>query len=50
MTKNYEVVDITGRRWLTTLTASKAVKMAQEIEATKGLKCQVKLIELQGDK
>lgn len=42
--KNYEVVDMMGRRWATTVTASKAVRIAKTLEETKGIKCQVKEI------
>lgn len=42
--KNYEIVDMMGRRWDTTNTSIKAVKVAARIELEKGLKCQVKEI------
>lgn len=42
MTKRYEIVDVQGRRWALTLTALKAVRIAAQIEAEKGLKCQIK--------
>lgn len=45
MAKHYEVVDMLGRRWITAMTASKAVKLAREIETNKGLKCQVKELD-----
>lgn len=41
----YEIVDMTGRRWDTALTASRAVRIAKDIEHDKGLKCQVKEIK-----
>ena len=41
---NYEIVDMMGRRWATSLTASKAVRIAKDIEEKKGIKCQVKEI------
>lgn len=41
----YEIVDMSGRRWATALIASKAVRLAKEIEQDKGLKCQVKEIK-----
>lgn len=31
-----------GRRWDTTITAARAVKIAARLEVEKGLKCQVK--------
>lgn len=43
-TQKYEVVDLQGRRWDTATVASKAVKIAKEIETLKGIKCQVKQI------
>lgn len=42
--KGYEVVDMQGKRWTTTLTAKKAVRVAKELEALKGIKFQVKAI------
>lgn len=42
MEKRYEIVDMMGRRWDTTMTAARAVKIAARLEVEKGLKCQVK--------
>lgn len=48
--KRYEVLDMMGRRWDTTLVASKAVKIAARLELEKGLKCQVKEYSLEAER
>lgn len=47
MKTRYEIVDMMGRRWDVTLTASKAVAIAARMEAEKGLKCQVKRFDVE---